>query len=125
MTETNNEDLNQFTTTITSLIFPWNLRKPLWTAIRQVLLAPFVAPTFFLIYVGDVFTRFVSHIEVLSLWFFSLIIAFHLIKLVFSMIKVFQDILWSLMFVISGDWMLSEKSHHHKGGLQTHEWADS
>ena len=39
------------------LIFPWKMRKPLWVAIRQVFLAPFVSPTFFLTYVGDVFTR--------------------------------------------------------------------
>ena len=43
--------------TIKCLIFPWKLRKPLWISIRQVLLATFVSPTFFLTYVGDVFTR--------------------------------------------------------------------
>lgn len=42
---------------IKRLIFPWKLRKPLWISIRQVLLATFVSPTFFLTYVGDVFTR--------------------------------------------------------------------
>jgi len=43
--------------TIKCVIFPWKLRKPLWNSIRQVLLASFVSPTFFLTYVGDVFTR--------------------------------------------------------------------
>jgi hypothetical protein len=43
--------------TIKCMIFPWKLRKPLWISIRQVLLASFVSPTFFLTYVGDVFTR--------------------------------------------------------------------
>ncbi|KAL3772850.1 hypothetical protein ACHAWO_002680 [Cyclotella atomus] len=82
------------------LIFPWKMRKPLWIAIRQVILAPFVSPTFFLIFVGDVFT---------------------------SMVKVFQDILWSAMFVVSGDWMLSEHSSHHgiKTQTHTHVWAQS
>jgi len=43
--------------TIKCMIFPWKLRKPLWISIRKVLLASFVSPTFFLTYVGDVFTR--------------------------------------------------------------------
>jgi hypothetical protein len=46
--------------TVKCLIFPWKMRKPMWVAIRQVFLAPFVSPTFFLIYVGDVFTRLVN-----------------------------------------------------------------
>lgn len=45
--------------TVKCLIFPWKMRKPLWIAIKQVLMAPFVPPTFFLTYVGDVFTRYV------------------------------------------------------------------
>ena len=43
--------------TIKCMIFPWKLRRPLWFSIRQVLMAPLVSPTFFLTYVGDVFTR--------------------------------------------------------------------
>lgn len=81
--------------TIKCMIFPWKLRRPLWFSIRQVLMAPLVSPTFFLTYVGDVFT---------------------------SMVKVFQDILWSLCFVASGDWLLSEEEHskiHH-----IHAWSD-
>ena len=41
------------------------------------------------------------------------------------MVKVFQDLLWSLCFVVSGDWMLSENKHHHKNEAQTHIWAQS
>ena len=44
---------------------------------------------------------------------------------ILSMVKVFQDLLWSLCFVVSGDWMLSEHSHHHKSEPQTHIWAQS
>jgi hypothetical protein len=42
------------------------------------------------------------------------------------MVKVFQDILWSAMFVVSGDWML-EPSYHHstKAHAHTHVWAQS
>ena len=42
---------------IKCLIFPWKMRKPLWISIRKVLMASFVSPTFFLTFVGDVFTR--------------------------------------------------------------------
>ena len=83
--------------TVKCLIFPWKQRRPLWSAIRQVILAPFVSPTFFLTYVGDVFT---------------------------SMIKVFQDILWTVCFVIYGDFLLTESehesSHHH-----VHSWSQA
>jgi len=40
-----------------------------------------------------------------------------------SMVKVFQDILWSVCFVASGDWLLSEKEHqkiHH-----VHAWSEA
>lgn len=66
---------------IKCLLFPWKMRKPLWIAIKQVVSAPFVSPTFFSTYVGDVFT---------------------------SMVKVFQDLLWSICFVASGDFLLPE-----------------
>jgi hypothetical protein len=49
-----------------------------------------------------------------------------------SMVKVFQDILWAVCFVVSGDWLLSEAGHHHTGHrhthtapTQTHTWAQS
>lgn len=41
------------------------------------------------------------------------------------MVKVFQDLLWAICFVVSGDWMLSEHSHHHKSEAQLHAWAQS
>lgn len=43
--------------TIKCLIFPLRTRRPLWNAIKQVFMAPFLPPTFFLTFVGDVFTR--------------------------------------------------------------------
>ncbi|KAL3767430.1 hypothetical protein ACHAW5_004823 [Stephanodiscus triporus] len=78
--------------TIKCLIFPWKMRKPLWIAIKQVISAPFVSPTFFLTYVGDVFT---------------------------SMVKVFQDLLWSFCFVASGDFLLRESDP----GKYDHSWS--
>jgi len=82
--------------TIKSLVFPWKIRKPLWMAIRQVLMSPLVSPTFFLTYVGDVFT---------------------------SMVKVFQDLLWTACFVLSGDWLLSEAKHETSS--RVHIWTES
>lgn len=78
--------------TVKCLIFPWKLRKPLWIAIKQVILAPFVSPTFFLTYVGDVFT---------------------------SMVKVFQDILWTICFVAYGDFLLPEVEHEKSDHVHT------
>ncbi|KAL7543571.1 hypothetical protein ACHAXR_012896 [Thalassiosira sp. AJA248-18] len=76
------------------LVFPWKQRRPLWGAIKQVILAPFVSPTFFLTYVGDVFT---------------------------SMVKVFQDLLWTVCFVVSGDFLLSEAEHEESSHI--HAWT--
>lgn len=53
----------------------------MWSAIFEVITAPFSSPTFFTIYIADVFT---------------------------SMVKVFQDIAFTIGFVISGDFMMSE-----------------
>lgn len=39
------------------------------------------------------------------------------------MVKVFQDLLWSVCFVVSGDWLLSEKQHAHV--LHLHAWKDA
>jgi hypothetical protein len=69
--------------TLSCLIFPLRIRMPLWRTIRSVLMAPFVSPTFFTIYMADVFT---------------------------SMIKVFQDVAWTACFMISGDFLKSEDS---------------
>eukprot|EP00970_Alexandrium_tamarense_P012905 scaffold3146_cov186-Alexandrium_tamarense.AAC.6 len=82
--------------TIKCLIFPWRMRRPMWMAIKQVFLAPFVSPTFFLVYVGDVFT---------------------------SMVKVFQDLLWTVCFVASGDWILSEEEHEENNNV--HTWTQT
>jgi len=82
--------------TVKCLLFPWKLRKPLWTAIGQVIRAPFVSPTFFLTYVGDVFT---------------------------SMVKVFQDILWTVCFVATGDFLLSEAEHQQIDHV--HAWTEN
>jgi len=81
--------------TIKSLVFPLKTRKPLWRAIFSVITAPITAPTLFHTYIADVFT---------------------------SMVKVFQDILWTGCFVVSGDFMLSETD---PGMLQTQIWAQS
>lgn len=56
-------------------------RGPMWSAIVEVITSPFSSPTFFTIYIADVFT---------------------------SMVKVFQDIAFAIGFVISGDFMMSE-----------------
>lgn len=53
----------------------------MWRAISEVITSPFTSPTFFTIYIADVFT---------------------------SMVKVFQDIAFAIGFVISGDFMMSE-----------------
>jgi hypothetical protein len=53
----------------------------MWSAIVEVITSPFSSPTFFTIYIADVFT---------------------------SMVKVFQDIVFAIGFVISGDFMMSE-----------------
>ncbi|KAL3800524.1 hypothetical protein ACHAW5_009034 [Stephanodiscus triporus] len=79
---------------IKCLLFPWKRRKTLWIAIKHVIIAPFISPTFFLTYVGDVFT---------------------------SMVKVFQDLLWTLCFFGSGDFLLSV-ADHEKGGV--HAWTE-
>lgn len=71
---------------IKCLLFPWNRRKELWLNIKQVFIAPLVSPTFFQTYVGDVFT---------------------------SMVKIFQDLLWTACFILSGDFLLSVDDQKH------------
>lgn len=80
--------------TIKKLILPLKTRKPLWTSISAVISSPLNSPTFFTTYVGDVFT---------------------------SMVKVFQDLLWIICFVVSGDFLLSEDDQ----GPDPHAWQDS
>jgi hypothetical protein len=68
--------------TLYRLIFPLKVRVPLWHAIFQVISAPITKPTFFHTYVADIFT---------------------------SMVKVFQDILWTGCFFVSGDFLRTER----------------
>jgi len=75
--------------TIKCLIFPWKRRLPMWIAIKQLIMAPFISPTFFVTYVGDVSA---------------------------SMVIVFRDLLWTVCFVVSGDFILmvgNEEDHVH------------
>mmetsp|Transcript_47140 Transcript_47140/g.87573 ORF Transcript_47140/g.87573 Transcript_47140/m.87573 type:complete len:581 (-) Transcript_47140:544-2286(-) len=78
--------------TCKKLIFPWKTRAPMWRAIWEVVSAPLYSPKFFHTYVGDIFT---------------------------SMVKVFQDILWTLCFVFSGDFLRPEDL---KDDLTPHPW---
>lgn len=63
------------------LVFPIRVRGPMWETVWQVITAPMTSPSFFHGYVGDIFT---------------------------SMVKIFQDLVWSIFFVVSGDWLISE-----------------
>ncbi|GAX28880.1 hypothetical protein FisN_20Lh184 [Fistulifera solaris] len=65
------------------LIFPLQLRIPMWTTIWEVITAPMTSPAFYHSYIGDIFT---------------------------SMVKVFQDLAWTTGFMLSGDFLISEDS---------------
>jgi xenotropic and polytropic retrovirus receptor 1 len=80
--------------TIYNLIFPLRSRCPMWEAIWHVITAPMHSPTFFHGYVGDIFT---------------------------SLVKVFQDLAWTIFFVLSGDWLISEDLK----ASAKHHWAKS
>lgn len=80
--------------TVSRLIFPLRTRVPMWHIIWQVVSSPVTAPTFFHGYVGDIFT---------------------------SLVKVFQDLVWTAFFVFSGDWMISEDLE----ASTQHTWARS
>ena len=67
--------------TLKCLFFPLKTRAPLWKSIVAVITAPVTAPSFFHTYVADVFT---------------------------SMVKVFQDILWTVCYIASGDFLDGE-----------------
>lgn len=67
--------------TIYQLVFPLRIRIPMWKTIIQVITSPYTSPSFFHGYVGDIFT---------------------------SMVKVWQDLVWTIFFVLTGDWLLSE-----------------
>jgi len=77
---------------IKCLVFPLRKRAPLWKAIGRVITAPCTPVIFFHTYVADVFT---------------------------SMVKIFQDLLWTGCFIISGDFLydgsdVADFSHWHK-----------
>ena len=78
--------------TICCLIFPLRTRMPMWLTIFDVLMAPLTSPTFFTIYIADVFT---------------------------SMVKVFQDVAWTIGFIVSCDFL---KLEHDQG---MHKWQQS
>lgn len=80
--------------TVLQLVFPLRTRVPMWKSIWQVITAPSTSPSFYHGYVGDIFT---------------------------SMVKVFQDIAWTICFMVSGDWLISEDSKEST----RHEWAHS
>jgi EXS family/SPX domain len=65
------------------LIFPLKVRLPMWKTILKVVTTPVSSPSFFQGYVGDIFT---------------------------SMVKIFQDLVWTFFFIVSGDWQISEDS---------------
>ena len=60
------------------LILPLKRRIPMWNAIWKVVSTPMTSPSFFHSYVGDIFT---------------------------SMVKVFQDLVWTFFYMLSGDFM--------------------
>lgn len=80
--------------TIGQLIFPLRTRVPMWKSIWSVISAPSTSPSFYHGYVGDIFT---------------------------SMVKVFQDIAWTICFLLSGDWLIPEDLEE----ATRHEWSHS
>jgi len=78
--------------TVAQLVFPLRTRVPMWNSIWQVVTAH--SPSFYHGYVGDIFT---------------------------SMVKVFQDIAWTICFVVSGDWLIDEDLKQST----RHVWAHS
>lgn len=79
------------------LFSPWKTRKHLWKTIREAIAAPLIQPTFFHVYVGDVFT---------------------------SMVKVFQDLLWTGCWLVSGDFLVATHSKHQHGH-DVHVWTST
>jgi hypothetical protein len=76
------------------LVFPLRKRMPMWDNIGKVITAPVSSPTFFHGYIGDIFT---------------------------SMVKVFQDLAWTVFFVFSGDWLVNEDLP----ASSRHTWANA
>jgi len=82
---------------LSRLIFPLKQRRPLWTAIMKVWTAPLFSPTFFETYVADVFT---------------------------SLVKVLLDLLWTVCFIFSGDFLLPDQvdTAEDRHGWQHAKW---
>ena len=78
--------------TVFQLIFPLRTRIPMWGNIWKVVTAPVHSPNFFHGYIGDIFT---------------------------SMVKVFQDMVWTIFFLFSGDWLVDEDLP----AADRHSWA--
>ena len=83
--------------TIWHFIFPLKQRKPLWSAMARVCRAPLTSPSFFETYVADVFT---------------------------SMVKILLDLLWTICFIISGDFLITETVDKNANDSR-HEWQHS
>jgi hypothetical protein len=81
--------------TVGCLMFPMKTRFPMWRSIFEVVTAPLTSPTFFTIYIADVFT---------------------------SMVKVFQDVAWTIGFIVSLDFLKSEDDLDTR---MHHEWQHS
>jgi hypothetical protein len=62
--------------TVAQLLFPLKTRVPMWEAIWKVVTSPLSSPSFFHGYIGDIFT---------------------------SMVKVFQDVAWTICWVLYGE----------------------
>jgi len=80
--------------TLKCLLTPIRIRGPLWKGVGAVICTPFVRPTFFHTYIADVFT---------------------------SMVKVFQDILWTGCFILSGDFLTMDVDIGNAEGFY-HDW---
>ena len=78
--------------TLLQLLWPVKTRIPMWLSIWKLITTPTSSPSFFDGYVGDIFT---------------------------SMVKVFQDIVWTSFFILSGDWLVSEDLK----ASGKHKWA--
>mmetsp|Transcript_7021 Transcript_7021/g.7743 ORF Transcript_7021/g.7743 Transcript_7021/m.7743 type:complete len:901 (-) Transcript_7021:67-2769(-) len=84
-----------FATTL-NLIFPLKTRRPMWISIFKVVTAPCHSPTFFQTYVGDIFT---------------------------SLVKVFQDLVWTFFWVFTGDFSMNESDTSSRvGHWANHPW---
>jgi len=79
--------------TLFCLIFPLKTRLPMWRTIFEVITSPLTSPTFFSSYVADVFT---------------------------SMIKVFQDMAWTVCFIFSLDFLQLEDISRSTGHMWQH-----